>query len=137
MPTLAADLAFGAQSENTTQKHLEVFFDRKLIHRGGFSSFDYDDGSTLFVELKTRRIAHDKYPTAIIGGNKVDTARNNPERSYWFCYAYNDGLYGIKYDKDLFDTFERTEYARGEREDYHNRPQDCVFIPYTALTRLS
>lgn len=135
-PTLKGDIAFGTKSEQSNQSKLESFFKRKLTRRGGYSLFDYDDGATFFVELKTRRIPHDRYKTAIIGANKVEAAAANPERNYWFCYAYEDGIYGIEYSKDLFATFERSEYSRGEREDYHNRPQECVFIPSHLLKKI-
>ena len=75
VPTLASDLAYGTSNERTHKQTLEEFFKKSLTHRGGYSTFDYDDGATLFVELKSRRIRHDKYPTAIIGANKVATAR--------------------------------------------------------------
>lgn len=136
-PTLANDLAYGTGNEKTQLKILENFFKKPLTRRGGYSTFDYDDGATLFVELKSRRIRHNKYPTAIIGANKVEVAKANPTRSYWFCYAYEDGVFGIQYSKELFDTFECTDYSRGEREDYHNRPQSCYFIPSEYLQKLS
>lgn len=135
-PTLKGDLTFGTNSERSNQSKLEGFFKRKLTRAGGYSTFDFNDGATLFVELKTRRIPHDRYKTAIIGANKVETAAQNPDRSYWFCYAYEDGIYGIEFQKDLFATFERSEYSRGDREDYHNRPQTCVFIPSHLLTKI-
>ena len=96
--------------------------------------FDYDNleeasTQTMFIELKSRRIPHNLYPTTIIGANKVATAEANPDRSYWFCYKYIDGIWGIKYDKALFATFERSDFSRGERSDYHNIPQECYFIP--------
>lgn len=136
MATLKSDLAFGTANESAQHKTLEGIFKKKLIHRGGFTPFDYDDGATLFIELKSRRIPHDKYPTAIIGANKVEAAASNPNRTYWFCYAYEDGIFGIQYSKELFDTFEKTEYSRGSREDYHNKPQECVFIPCKLLKKL-
>lgn len=136
MPTLKSDLAFGTASEFKKHETLESIFKKTLIHRGGYAPFDYDDGATLFVELKTRRIPHDKYPTAIIGANKVETAFKNPNHTYWFCYSYEDGIYGIEYSKELFDTFTTSNYSRGEREDYHNNAQECVFIPYELLEKL-
>jgi hypothetical protein len=136
IPTLKNDLAFGTANEQAKQTKLEAFFKTKLTHRGGSSTFDYDDGSTLFVELKSRRIPHNKYPTAIIGANKVETAANNPSRQYWFCYAYEDGLYGIEYSKELFDTFEHNDYTRGDRPDYNNKAQSCYFIPSKLLMAL-
>jgi hypothetical protein len=136
MPSMKSDLAFGTANETKHHRILEGIFKKKLIHRGGFAGFDYDDGATFFVELKSRRIAHDKYPTAIIGANKVATAAANPARTYWFCYAYEDGMFGLQYNKELFDTFEKSDYSRGDREDYHNNAQECVFIPYNLLEKL-
>jgi len=136
-PTLASDLAYGINSEVTHKQSLEGFFKKSLTRRGGYNTFDYDDGATLFVELKSRRIRHNKYPTAIIGANKVDVAALNPSRSYWFCYAYEDGIYGIPYSKEVFDDFEVSDYSRGDRMDYHNRPQKCYFIPSHLLQKLS
>ena len=135
-PTLKTDLDYGTTSESNNRKKLESIFKKKFIHRGGFSTFDYDDGATFFVELKTRRIVHDRYPIALIGANKVQTARENPTRTYWFCFAYEDGIYGIQYSKEVFDTFEHSDYSRGEREDYHNRPQHTYFIPCELLQKL-
>lgn len=135
-PTLKNDLAYGTSNEQTHQTTLESFFNTKLSRRGGYSTFDYDDGATLFVELKSRRIPHNKYPTAIIGANKVEVAEKNPTRNYWFCYAYEDGMYGIEYKKEVFDTFEHTEYSRGERADYHNNSQHCYFIPSGLLLKM-
>lgn len=137
MPTFKSDYAFGSASEKSVLPTLNAYFNSDLLYRGGNSTFDYDNGSNLFVELKTRRITHDQYPTAIIGANKVDSASKHPEHTYWFVYQYADGLYGVKYDKDLFATFERRSYSRGDRPDFHNRPQECVFLPHKHLTKLA
>lgn len=135
MPSLKEDLAYGTKSEEKNQSNLEQLFGKKLIYRGKFAEFDFDDGATFFVELKTRRIPHDMYPTALIGANKVATARNNPNRTYWFCFAYEDGIYGIQYSKE-FDSFDHTDYSRGDRADFHNRPQHTYFIPCGLLKKL-
>jgi len=136
LPTLKSDLDYGTANEHTKQVKLESFFNKPLTRRGGYSTFDYDDGATLYVELKSRRIPHNKYPTAIIGANKVETAEKNPNRAYWFCYAYEDGIYGIQYSKRVFDAFEHKDYARGDRADYHNTPQHCYFIPSELLMKM-
>ena len=130
------DLAFGRQSEANVQSRLETYFERKLVRGGRFAPFDYNDGSTLFVELKTRRIPHNKYPTAILGANKVEIAEKNPSHQYWFCYSYEDGIFGIPYSKEVFDTFEHSDYLRGERDGICDRPQHVYFIPSTSLKRL-
>lgn len=130
------DYAFGSASEERTQSKLEEFLQLKLIRRPRYSTFDYDDGSTTFVELKTRRIPRSKYATAILGANKVKQARENLDKTYWFCYAYEDGLYGIQYDKDLFDTFETKPYQRSFRADTHDTLQECCFVPTDKLVKI-
>jgi len=135
--TYAADKVFGTQSEIQNKSKIEGVFKRKLIHRGGWKCFDYDDGATFFVELKTRRATYDQYPDTPIGANKVDIAEANPNRTYWICYAFQDGIYGIQYSKEVFAPFERRMYSRGARADYNNQPQECVFIPNDLMTKLT
>jgi hypothetical protein len=137
--TFAADYALGTANEVPIQKKLEKFLGEPLVRRGGMALFDYDNNNEtkmIFSEVKTRRIRHDAYPTAIIGANKVNEAQRNPNNTYWFFFDYVDGLYGIKYDEEKFSEYERTEYSRGDRADFHNRPQECFFIPSGDLIRI-
>jgi hypothetical protein len=137
--TFATDYALGTANEVPVQKKLETFLGEPLVRRGGMALFDYDNNNEtkmVFSEVKTRRIRHDAYPTAIIGANKVNEAQRNPKNTYWFFFDYVDGLYGIKYDEEKFSEYERTEYSRGDRPDFHNRPQECFFIPSGDLTRI-
>ena len=137
--TFAADYALGTANEVSVKQKLEKFLGEPLVRRGGMSLFDYDNNDEtkmIFSEVKTRRIRHDAYPTAIIGGNKVDEAQRNPKNTYWFFFDYVDGLYGIQYDEEKFSQYERSEYSRGDRPDFHNRPQDCFFIPSGDLVRV-
>jgi hypothetical protein len=135
--TFASDYSFGTANEDVVRGRLEKALGTNLTKRGGFASFDYDNGSTVFAELKSRRISHTTYPTTLIGANKVDVAAANPSRQYWFCFSYSDGLYGIRYDKEKFAGYERRLYTRGERPDARNGPQDVVFIPTEDLTCFS
>ena len=137
MASFKSDYAYGVNNEQQAKSKLDVFFNTKLIHRGGNATFDYDNWSNVFVELKSRRIRHDQYDTAIIGANKVESAIKNSQNTYWFCYQYEDGLYGIKFDAEKFSKFERRMYSRGSRYDKNDRPQLCYFIPTKELTNLS
>jgi hypothetical protein len=142
MATFASDFAYGTQSEKTNHTILESIFKTPFVRRGGKAIFDFDNTTTsptrtIYAELKTRRIRHNDYPTALIGANKVYYASLNPNAEHWFIYNYMDGIYGIKYDKDLFATFEKVAFTRGDRPDTSNMPQDTVFIPYSHLTKFS
>lgn len=137
MPTFRSDYAFGTANEKKSHSILETYFNKTLHYRGGSSIFDYDDGATFYLELKSRRIRHDAYATTIIGANKVEVAENNLSRTYWFCWNYEDGIYGITYNKEKFAGYEKKLYSRGDRPDIKNKPQECYFIPVSDLIRLS
>lgn len=132
------DILFGNASELANHNLLQLFLDTKLERKGGYAVFDYENPTrTIFVELKSRRIKHDTYTTAIIGLNKIAFADHIPDAEFWLAFCYSDGLYVIKYDKEYFDTLEVCHnYVRGPRNDTHNRPQSVVFIPTDRLTKV-
>ena len=95
---------------------------------------DYtNETNTTYVELKTRRIRHDAYHTALIGANKIAFC-SDPLKTYFFVFCYLDGIYYIKYDAAVFATFERSDnYYRGARPDCSNSVQSVVYIPINRL----
>jgi hypothetical protein len=100
------------------------------------SVFDYNNrAKTIYVELKSRRIRHDEYSTALIGLNKIE-ACINPDVDYYFVYNYLDGIYYIKYDKTEFSAFEvDTSYQRSDRGDCLNKPSAVMYVPVKKLKR--
>jgi hypothetical protein len=139
-PTLRDDLAYGEANETNINGRLNQTFGATLVRRGGYNIFDYvgrsDMGKTIEVELKTRRIAHDKYATALIGRNKIEYC-SNPETDYYFAFSYLDGIYYIKYDPALFASFEsRDDFVRSEREDTPTVNQSVIYIPTNLLSRM-
>jgi hypothetical protein len=135
MLSQAQDLRFGIKSEMSLRENIEKIVGDSLTINGGMSVFDYSNKTnTVYAELKTRRITHDRYDTAIIGKNKIDYCK--PGVDYYFVFSYVDGLYYIKYDKALFDTFEVNDnYVRGERADCYNPVQTVVMIPTRLLVK--
>lgn len=136
MATQSADLAFGTRNEDNIKNQIEGLVGEPLIKQGGYAVMDYTNNTnTLYVELKTRRIRHDSYPTALIGANKIAFC-SDPSKSYYFVFCYSDGIYYIKYDKELFDGFDRCDnYYRGERNDCINYAQSVIYIPIGRLTQ--
>jgi len=132
------DIAFGTASEMTNHDLLQLYLDTTLERKGGYAVFDFENpNKTVFVELKSRRIKHNTYDTAIIGLNKIAFSDQLPEAEFWFAFCYSDGLFVIKYDKEVFDTLEvRHDYMRGPRNDTNNRPSSVVFIPIALLTKV-
>lgn len=116
----------------TFQHHLPTL--EKITNPYHPFDFKTADDST-FVELKARTFAHDKYPTTMVGQNKVDCARLSPSKTYYFAFSFTDGLYWIRYDPVLFKTFPvkqggRTDRGRAEVSLY-------CYIPIQHLTPLT
>jgi hypothetical protein len=137
MPSQREDLTYGTTNETTVLDKLQTFFGQTLQRQGGYEVMDYTNpGRTIYVELKTRRIRHDQYPTAIIGLNKVMWCQKDPSKEYYFVFCYTDGIYSIKYDPLVFNNFQRNlEYYRGERDDCINHAQSIVYIPSHLLQK--
>jgi hypothetical protein len=138
-PTQKNDIAFGTKSEENNLDILQTFLDTQLHRKGGYAVFDFENPTkTIFVELKSRRIKHDTYDTAIIGFNKVAFANHFDDGTqFWFAFCYTDGVFVVKYDKTQFDKYEvRDDYVRGARNDTTNKPQKIVMIPVADLTEL-
>lgn len=134
VPTKNDDLNFGLNSEKIHKTTLETFFGCGLKKTGTYDPMDYtDEAQTIFVEMKTRRINHNQYPTALIGKNKVDFCAKSDATCYFF-YVYRDGMFYIKYDKELFDTFACEDFERGWREGGIQPKQLFYYIPHQHLT---
>lgn len=131
------DLAFGLSSETKHKVTLESFFKCGLKKTGTYDAMDYtNEAQTIFIEMKTRRVNHNQYPTALIGKNKVDFCATSDADCY-FVYIYLDGNFYVKYDPELFATFECADYQRGWREGGIQPRQLFYFIPHEHLTALS
>ena len=138
-PTQKNDISFGVKSEEANLDILQTFLDTQLERKGGYAVFDFENPTkTIFVELKSRRIKHDTYDTAIIGFNKIAFANHFDDGTqFWFAFCYTDGVFVIKYNKAQFDEYEvRDDYVRGARNDTTNKPQKVIMIPIADLTEL-
>lgn len=98
------DLKFGLENEIQVMPVLSEYFGcvlKKFANKYSYCDF-YSD--KILVELKSRRIKKDKYQTCFIGLNKIEWFAKQKKPCY-IAYLYEDGLYYIKYDADLFDKF--------------------------------
>ena len=132
-----ADLDFGISNEQVRLADIERITGHKMTRIGGYSIFDYaNDNNTVFAELKTRRIKHNDYETAIVGLNKIRAACLDSTKTYYFCFNYTDGLYYIKYDRAMFDKFIiNKKFMRSNRSDCNNDIQEIVHIPSGLLSK--
>ena len=131
------DLQFGDANEQRCKAILEEYIGVDLIkNTDPYAVMDYSNpANTVHVELKSRRINHNQYETALIGRNKVEWCRSRPKaEECYFAYSYLDGVFIIKYDEIKFDTFAGDPvFMRGGRTDTVDRPSSVVWIPRTQL----
>jgi len=101
------DIKMGEVNEDLNVKKLETTFNTDLKNFGKYSILDWrNSSSTVYVELKSRRLNHNSYDTTIVGMNKIEKCVN-PDVKYYFAFSFLYGLYYIKYEKELFDTFQK------------------------------
>jgi len=139
MASYSSDRAFGTTSEADNLERLTTFIGTTLNRTAGqFCAFDYEDPTkTIMVELKTRRVRHDTYPTAIINRSKIVFARERPNVQFWFVFCYLDGLFAIQYEQELFNGFECDNgFVRGTREGIEDSATAVVHIPAHLLRRV-
>tara|TARA_R110000744_G_scaffold102702_2_gene197301 strand:- start:11496 stop:11939 length:444 start_codon:yes stop_codon:yes gene_type:complete len=121
------DLRFGYKSEDEIHTYLENYFGELLRtseneHMGKYYEFDkYND--KVYLEIKTRRINHNQYPTLMFGQNKLIKGRElkqaNPTLRIFFLWRCLDGVYYWELDASehtiIFSG--RTDRGKDERSN--------------------
>jgi len=85
-----SDLEFGLNAEIILKNTLENEFGL-LNQLDKYNPFDYENDDYL-IELKSRRINHNQYPTAMVNLSKI-LKTNNSNKNRVIVFNYLDGLY--------------------------------------------
>ena len=125
------DYTFGIKKEIELLPRIRTFFnDETITQLDRLNVFDYK-GDNKYIELKSRNNNYNKYPTTMIGYNKIKKALELNEDVY-FIFNFTDGLYYYKFDRD-----KELEIKHGGRRD-RGRPEikDYYFIPIEILQKI-
>jgi len=128
---LEEDLEYGESREVVIHKSLEQFFNCSLTNTketyGKYCAFDFEDKDrNIRIELKSRRITKNRYPTSVIGFNKIQKAKNYSGQ-YLFVFEYLDGLYYVEYSPKLGELCPRTfNRVNGEIKNNVDIPIDWL-----------
>lgn len=134
--TQANDLSFGITAEQQILPRLNNFFqDTAVPYEEVYSTADFHSCKNVY-ELKSRRIKHDTYSTAIIGCNKAVLKPADKGKDLYFVFNYTDGLYYIRYCDEVFNTFNKKSFCRHARSDYADRANDVFEIPIEKLIKI-
>ena len=129
--TLVNDLAFGLGNEKTVIEKLEKYFNESITqYAEKYSKYDAFSDSAKY-EIKSRRNSIGRYETTLITIKKVE----NVEGLLRFVFLFTDCLSYIEYDKDLFDTFEKSNITY-YRVGGLNQPVKHILIPTKYLIKI-
>jgi len=130
--TIKEDYEFGKEKEKEILETISEYFNDDITFVDyKYSTYDYK-GKKSKYELKSRTNKYKAFPTTLIPSSKVKYDTN-----IHFLFYFTDGLYFIKYNKTLFDTFELKEFVRNKRTDYNDKPQLYYFIPIEHLIKIN
>jgi len=129
---LEKDLKFGLSEEKKVIIKLENYFNIKLKQNTLYSTIDFENENYLF-ELKSRRINHNQYYTAFISKNKIDYFEKSKKQCY-VVWNYLDGIFYLKYEKELFKKFKITEDTI--KKDNIEKTTLNYKIPYKYLIKM-
>jgi len=136
-----ADVTFGKKSEMEMIPFLNKYYGEEhfkgVLPNGEVDEYDRHDfwnaSKTAKRELKTRRITHTQYSTALINQSKI--LNQDPNVAYTYIWKYTDGIYFLDYDKTVWDTFyvkkNHTVYRDGRYEI-----QPVIEVPSTLLKQM-
>jgi hypothetical protein len=119
------DYASGIIEQKNLLPKLKEYFKKDIVEIDNkLSPFDYEC-SKYYYELKTRTNTLNKYPTTMIGRNKIGGSKKTK-----LIFKFTDCLTYIKYNKELFDTFEIKNFDRNSKEP---NKKDYIYIPIEHL----
>jgi hypothetical protein len=129
------DLNFGYLKEEEALEAIQNKFSNCLQKvKNKYFVFDYSCDNC-YVELKSRRNTHDKYPDTMVGKNKIDFAKKS-DRPVYFCFSFTDGLYFWKYNEEDMKTG-NVEFRTGGRNDRGKEEyKDYAFIKTNILEKI-
>jgi len=121
----AADYEFGKKYEVILTNYLnKTETDTYDLYPGRYNPFDLFN-TTTDVELKTRKVPKDQYPTTIFNATKLDHMIKN--KTYMFYFLFKDGLFKWPYNKDQYFIGNAGTFARGVDE---NKPHCHIPIEH-------
>lgn len=125
------DFIFGSECENFYLDFFKKSFGHDLKKTPPYHIFDYET-ENIFIEIKSRKKKYNSFNTTMIGYNKILAAQKT-HKEVFFYFNFLDGLYFIKYEKNIFSDFEIKKGGRWDRG--FDEITDYVYIPIDLLIK--
>jgi hypothetical protein len=110
------DLDFGLEQEMKIKETIENFFNIKIKKsKNKFCKYDFK-GKGIRIELKSRRINSDAYPTTLLCKTKIDYYNKiKDKKKFILIFNYLDKIKYIQFNDDLLNLpLKKTYVKRGE-----------------------
>lgn len=142
MTSYIEDKKFGLNNEEKYLESLSKYFNTTFKkYTNNYSLLDfYSYDEKIFIEMKSRRINHNQYPTTIFNAHKIDEfnrLNKNNDSKFYIVFVYLDGVYYIEYNKEIFSKFEMKKFKRFKREGKIDYLNFCYFIPTNLLKKIN
>ena len=130
MVNFEKDYLYGVEKQKQILPILRDYFGEELQETvGRYARFDFYSDKSIF-ELKSRKNSKITYPTTLLTCNKII---REDDKDLIFLFNFTDELCYIRYDPDVFSTFEKRLFSRineffDEKEYY--------YIPIEQLTTI-
>jgi len=126
------DFNLGIKSENKVLKFLNESYEDKFISTTQNCEFDFTNNQ-YNIELKTRNNTYNKYPSTMVGYNKIQIAEeDSTDKKYKFLFLFEDGLYCWDFEKDKY-----TIKTGGRRDRGLYEYKQYAYIPIEELYLIS
>jgi len=122
------DYNFGEIQETLIKKKLETKWG-ELIQTGRWDKYDFINNK-YNIEVKSRKCDYNNYSTTLLTCNKIV---EEPNKKLYFVFNFTDGIYYIRYKKELFDKFDKKLFSRiNQSFDM----KEYIYIPIIYLKKL-
>ena len=129
--TFEQDYKFGIENENKIIVDLNLYFKDVISKTDKFCKYDFESNKAIY-ELKSRNNNYKTFDTTLIPFDKI----LKTTKIQYFIFSFFDGLYYIKYEKDLFDCFDLMPFQRHQRSDYVDMKKLYYYIPVWMLNKI-
>ncbi len=141
MLSYTQDKFYGLNNEIKYLNILSNYFNTTFKkYDSDYSLLDFYSDDKKYLEMKSRRIKHNQYPTAIFNVHKIEEFNNiinkNNDSKLYIVFIYLDGVYYIEYNKEIFNKFEMKKFKRNDRIGIVDNLNFCYFIPTNLLIKI-
>lgn len=126
------DRKMGDRNETYVSQFLKKWFSKNTFERDttGWNEIDYKDHlGKIAIELKSRRIKKNTYPTIMIGKNKYDVMKRYMKKGYkgYFLFKFYDNLCIYEVPQKLPQDIIFSQGGTNKRG--YDEYSECMYIP--------